>query len=952
MFVGREGDLALLRNLVEQVREGMGGAVWVQGDAGIGKSALINAALSDADRHGCRVYSGAASEQSPIFPLQILLEALGGGASFGTPEESEPDPIRNSRAEIVNLLYGTRAEVLTPFDATAVVVERLTVLVHRLCAISPVILVVDDAQWVDQASLEVLVRLTRSLRQLPLLLVIAARQVPSRAEVTRLRQAVAEADGLMIELSPVSDSETAEITRQLIGGQPGPALAKQLTAAAGNPLYLRELIDALIRESRLRLDAETVDLLGDPSGLPTTLPAAIAVRLGFLSASAMSALRVAAVLGPAFSVTDLSIVTGKRASELTDVVVEAVKSGVLIESVPGMLAFRHGLVHHTLYQGMPVSLRAAIHGQAAEHLAQAGAGAERVAVQLLASPLEVDPWVVDWVAGAAAVLSQRAPHVSVELLARARGRLASQDPRREHLEAELATAYLVLGDNEQAVRLARPVLEFTRDPALAGRVAWTLAYALPRLGRPAEAFEVADRALARAELPPVWAARLRARKAMSLWSVGRYDEARSEAERAEADGSLVDDRIARGYALYTIGMQEIYQRRNVTAGKEALERALAMFDDDPEGTDLVLLLMVSLAGSLSGLGKPDAADQLFAGTAAIVDRGTEPRQAYVRVLSALYAVWRGRWDDALTDVETAGRLPLNASILPYLPGIVAQVAVHRDDRVAAAISLRGAENVELRDVEARLLIEFLLVAWALAAERDARPAEALARLLAIFDPDGTREFSRLGVISGQWFPDVVRLALAVGEADIAAAATRACSRDAETQDRPTPNAAARHCQGLLDGDPDAVQATASLFQAIGFPLFRAQALENAAVLHAERGDTAAARSAYFEAIDIYSELGAAWDIMRADTRLRRYNIRRSTRGVRRRPATGWDALTDTERRIAGLIADGLSNPDIASQLFLSRSTVQTHVSHILTKLNARSRVEIALAAVPEPAKTR
>ena len=124
VFVGREAELRLLGGLVEQVREGTGGAVWVEGDPGIGKSALIAAALGSADRDGCRVYSGAASEQSPIFPLQVLLEILGGGASFATPEESEPDPIRESRAEIVSLLYGVRTEALIPVGAIAVVAER------------------------------------------------------------------------------------------------------------------------------------------------------------------------------------------------------------------------------------------------------------------------------------------------------------------------------------------------------------------------------------------------------------------------------------------------------------------------------------------------------------------------------------------------------------------------------------------------------------------------------------------------------------------------------------------------------------------------------------------------------------------------------------------------------------------------------------------------------------
>jgi DNA-binding CsgD family transcriptional regulator len=188
---------------------------------------------------------------------------------------------------------------------------------------------------------------------------------------------------------------------------------------------------------------------------------------------------------------------------------------------------------------------------------------------------------------------------------------------------------------------------------------------------------------------------------------------------------------------------------------------------------------------------------------------------------------------------------------------------------------------------------------------------------------------------------VVRLALATGQP--AAAAAKACARETDAQDGSPPKVAALHCQGLLDADPAAVHAAAEQLQSFGYPLMSAQALENAAVLHAEKGEVTAARSAYLQAIGIYRDLGADWDIRRADTRLRQHNIRRGNRGARRRPAEGRDALTPTEQKIAHLIAEGLSNPDIASQLFLSRYTVQTHVSHILTKLNARSRLEIARA---------
>jgi DNA-binding CsgD family transcriptional regulator len=273
---------------------------------------------------------------------------------------------------------------------------------------------------------------------------------------------------------------------------------------------------------------------------------------------------------------------------------------------------------------------------------------------------------------------------------------------------------------------------------------------------------------------------------------------------------------------------------------------------------------------------------------------------------------------------------------------VAYIAVHRDDRTADG-TLRGPQEGELGHVDARVLASFLLAAWAVAAERDGQPAVALARLLAVLDHEGTREFPGVTMSNCVWLPDVVRLALEGGEEAIAAAAAKACTRENELRPRAASAAALQHCQGLLDHDPAPAESAADVLLSLGLPLLRAQALENAAVLHAARDATAAARAAYLQAVSIYSDLGAAWDIRRADTRLRRYGIRRGTRSARHRPATGWAALTPTEQRIAQLIAEGLSNPDIASRLYLSRSTVQTHVSHILTKLGARSRVQAARA---------
>jgi DNA-binding CsgD family transcriptional regulator len=185
--------------------------------------------------------------------------------------------------------------------------------------------------------------------------------------------------------------------------------------------------------------------------------------------------------------------------------------------------------------------------------------------------------------------------------------------------------------------------------------------------------------------------------------------------------------------------------------------------------------------------------------------------------------------------------------------------------------------------------------------------------------------------------------LAIGDEDTARKATEAAESAVE-RGRPEHLAAAHHCRGLVRNDPDETQAAAGVLAGMGFQPFRARALENTAVLRARAGDLTEGRRLYHDAVSIYAELDAAWDITRAAARLRRYGIRRGVRGPRRRPSSGWQALTPTELRVAQLVASGASNPDIATQLFLSRRTVETHVSHILSKLNARSRVDIARRA--------
>jgi DNA-binding CsgD family transcriptional regulator len=153
-----------------------------------------------------------------------------------------------------------------------------------------------------------------------------------------------------------------------------------------------------------------------------------------------------------------------------------------------------------------------------------------------------------------------------------------------------------------------------------------------------------------------------------------------------------------------------------------------------------------------------------------------------------------------------------------------------------------------------------------------------------------------------------------------------------------------YCRGLLDRDAPRLLAAAERYDDAGRPLLSAKALEAAAGHFVEAGDRGQARDAFTRAVDVYTSLGAAADVARVQAAFRAHGIRRGSHAKHRRAQSGWDSLTATEIKIAAFVQEGLSNPEIAARLMLSRRTVATHVSHILKKLDVHSRTDIAREA--------
>jgi DNA-binding CsgD family transcriptional regulator/tetratricopeptide (TPR) repeat protein len=928
VFVGRASELALLGGLVTGLSAGIGGAVLVEGEQGIGKSSVLRAGLAGAEAAGCRVLWGAADELGQRFPLQLMTEIV---ADAGERQDAD-----GQEAASGGVFAG---------DPVLAAVERLLTAIDRLCAVSPVVLVTEDLQWADDASVLVWSRLCRAVGQMPLLLVGSWRSGTGREELGRLRRGVAARGGSVIDLGPLPDAEVAELVELSVGGRPGRRLAALVGRSGGNPLYARELVDDLLRDGEVTVAAGVAELADRPAqtSVPLSLTAAIGERLDGLADDVVAVLRWAAVLGLEFSVSELEVVSGRSAGDLMGVIGVALGAEVAAEA-GSRLRFRHALIRQVLYEAMPAGLRAALHLTAARALADAGGTAGQVAAQLAAARhtpgTEVPPWAVEWLAARMSALIYRAPAVAADLLSDALAGLPDTDPRREDLEAGLATVAFLLLRHDEVERVGGRLLARARDLDRRAEMAWLVGYTRMRTGRAPEAGTLIDATLGQAGLGQVWSARLAALNSLIKQLSAVPDRGESATESAVAEAERSGDRLALGYALHAMSMYR-YVHRDQVGFLACASRGLSVIGDDPQATDLRLLM---LANKVSVLGEADRQAEAIATARealVIAERAGTPRLGTARLALADQYFFFGRWDEAFAEVEPAVGLP-GPNYLPLLVnGLIAVIAAHREDWQTAQDQLDALPgHSDLRGAEVSNA-HYMLWARAMVAEHSGTPREAATVLSFVLDPDVGPEMPGRYALT----PDLARLALKLDDLALATEVAAVAKEEAEKEPVPVKAAIADHCRGLVTGEPGPVLAAAGYFKTAGRVSNQGAALEDAAVLAARRGEEAAARRALAGAMLAYEQLGASWDIRRASARMRPFGIRRRRGSYQVRPASGWAALTPTEVKVAALVARGRSNPDIATEMFLSRNTVQTHVSHILMKLDARSRAEIVREAV-------
>src|SRR5215472_13698118 len=392
---GRETEIEVLRGALDRLADGGQGIVLIEGEAGIGKTRLLEEALADAAARGMQVVTGRAEELEQARPFGLLAGAFGCVPGSG-------DPRRAAIAELLSASGGraSGAPVTVTSDPGLQfrVVDAFGDLVEALALSGPVVVGADDLQWADPSSLVTLAAVGRRVADLPVGIIGCFRPVPRAAELDGAIRALQTAGARHLTLSPLGAGAVGELVAEMVSAKPGPGLLTQISGAAGNPLFVTELMAALRQEGAIQVTGGQAEMA--ESTLPPTLRLTILRRLSFLPEDTLQVLQAASILGSAFSLTDLAVISGRPGIGLTAALTEAIRAHV-IEDDGVQLRFRHDLIRDSIYEDLPASLRRGLHRDAAVRLAHSGAPPLRVAEHFARGAGEGDGEAIDWLARAA-----------------------------------------------------------------------------------------------------------------------------------------------------------------------------------------------------------------------------------------------------------------------------------------------------------------------------------------------------------------------------------------------------------------------------------------------------------------------------------------------------------------------------------------------------------------------
>ncbi len=926
---------ATLRAL-DRAAAGAGMVLAFEAPAGVGKTALLRAAAAEA-RPRATVLTARGVE---------LEHGLASGVVGQLFLPAVVDASAAQRAELLDGPAALAAPVLGleppagSGDPVSAALHGLYWLCVNLTDRHPLVLAVDDAHWADEASLRFLGYLASRLSGLRLVLMIAAR--PSEPGITRaaLDHLLHDDAAEIYRPSPLSPAATSTVVRNRLGRDASGDLCRAChVASGGNPFLLSELVEGLMDEhiEPSQAGAEAVEQVG-----PRSVAQSMLVRLARLSADAGRMARAVACFPGGAEFRHAAALAELDDAEAAQAVDQLAEVAILAHGRP--LAFLHPMMQAAVYEDLPLGRRALMHLAAARLLRGEGAIPTTIATHLLATEAGSDAEAfADLLRAAELAVATGAPNAAVEYLARA---LAEPVPEAQRSSAlhRRGIARMLIGDPAAVEDLTAAVAAApagTSRAAVQRDLARVLAFGMENV----EAVRLLDEAIATCD-----------------------DSGLALREQCEIDRAWVlfthDDLTERfSYEMRELEVAEspvgVHQRTMsavkshwIAWGCQDATRAieLAQHAYDPEVFDAAGLDGVpAVSFAAVALYLADRPDEALAGVERMLERqrasGALRSLTFLYLQASMARIYAGRLADAESDLQLAVE-SAQGSLAHDVGGALvlacqAIVALERSGPIEAEAILEGLVasptlgGMALHAARGRI---HLAAGRAEPAFSDLQAALRAAHIRGLQHP----------FYMFPWGGDIALAAAALGDRGRALARADADLRLARRFGAAGTLGSALRVAGIVRGGEEGLamlRDAVSVLESSNARLVHAQTLADLGSSLRRANQRAAARDPLRHAIDLARRCGADRLAARATEELRATGGR-----VRRDYVTGVESLTPSELRVARLAASGLTNREIAQQLFVTLKTVEMHVGNALAKAGVGSRRElsVSLAAADDP----
>jgi DNA-binding CsgD family transcriptional regulator/exonuclease VII small subunit len=797
--------------------------------------------------------------------------------------------------------------------------------------------VVDDVHWSDVPSLRFLTYLARRLEGLDVVVGVAMRTAEAGTDPRLVGELADHPHAVRLRPGYLGEASVAELIRSTLGHDPDPAFtAACVEATGGNPLLVRELLHALALDGAAP-EREQARLVTDLA--PRAVSQTVLRRLWRLPGDAAAVAQAVAVLGDGVDLSLVAAVAELDEEAVAAAAVALARAEILRPQPP--LAFVHPLVRDAVYHALPPGERELRHGRAAQLLLKAQAPVERVAAQLVPAPRRGEEWVIDVLQQAASVASAKgAAEGAVAYLSRA----VEEPPppeRRTRLLLALGLAETLTSAPAAADHL-REAWEALGEPRERAQVAALLVRTLAFTGTTDEAIAIARRAAADApgDLRDEQQT-LQALELMAAFHGARDEEVLTPLRELRIDGDGPGAKMLAAITAFARALAGAQAAECVELAREALAGGV-LIDADPALFPVVAIWTLVIAD------RDDALDRWAELRAVATRRGSLFGMQAVNVWGGATLLWRGELRDAeeslAAGLENLADWGLDPSSESYglTRSFAGAVRLLRGDLDGARELLDPAQVEDRRTDGYRLLLSWR--AELLLAERRHEEALAVAEELGdrfryVRNPGWARwRGIRARALHGlgcseeaiRCASDELELARQFGSPSVVGRALRVLG----TLEGASGVERLREAVERLERSTAKLELALALF-ALGGTLRRGRRLTDA-------------RQPLRQALELADRCGA--DALADEVRTELY----AAGGRPRRTAlAGVDSLTASERRVAGLAAEGCTNKEIAQELYLTLKTVELHLSNAYRKLRIRSRRELpkALAAEAEAPKT-